>query len=122
MPLYLFHGRSCALSGYYFFVYNSVRNLVKAGILMFQVNDDTLVVAVSELRTKGPEVLDRVKNGTVIVTRNNQPVGVIIDHDKYREMGKAFELLEDLVLGTIAQKREKEAKGKKLISHDNMPW
>jgi prevent-host-death family protein len=89
---------------------------------MFQVNDNTLVVAVSELRTKGPEVLERVKNGTVIVTRNNQPVGVIIDHDKYREMEKAFELLEDLVLGTIAQKREKEAKGKKLISHDNMPW
>jgi len=37
-------------------------------------------------------------------------------------MEKAFELIEDLVLGTIARKREKEAKGRKLIPHDKMPW
>ena len=89
---------------------------------MFHVNDKTLLVAVSELRAKVPEILGRVKKETVIVTRNNRPIGVIIDHDKYREMERAFELLEDLVLGTIARKREKEAKGRKLIPHDKMPW
>jgi len=50
---------------------------------MFHVNDKTLLVAVSELRAKVPEILGRVKKETVIVTRNNRPIGVIIDHDKY---------------------------------------
>lgn len=89
---------------------------------MFHVNSETLLVAVSELRAKVPEILGRVKKETVIVTRNNQPVGAIIDYEKYQEMEKAFELLEDLVLGTIARKREKAAKGRKLIPHDKMPW
>lgn len=82
---------------------------------MFTIKETTALMGVSELRTKTAELLKTLKDHRVILTKRNQPVGVVIDYAEYAQMERILEEVEDFVLGTIAKARS-ERNGKKVIT------
>lgn len=82
---------------------------------MLAVKEDSIIVGVAELRTKAAEVMKEVKKHNVILTKRNQPVGIILDYDEYQKIRETLDKVEDLALGLEARKRMAR-KGKKLLT------
>lgn len=82
---------------------------------MITVEEKTTLVGVTELRKVIKEILGKLKSNTVILTKRNKPVGVLIDYGEFRETEEIMEALEDYILGTLAEERA-QRKGKKVIS------
>jgi prevent-host-death family protein len=77
---------------------------------MLAVDEQTALIGLSELRTAAPKLLKYLQTHKVILTKRNKPVGVMIDYDEYKKMEVLMELIEDTVLGQIAEERRKSAK------------
>lgn len=82
---------------------------------MLTVKEESAIIGVAELRTKAADVLREIKKHSVILTRRNRPVGVIIDYDEYEKMQQMLDEIEDIVLGNIAKERLAR-KDKKMIT------
>lgn len=82
---------------------------------MIIVNENTTIVGVAELRTDTVRVLEEMKKHSVILTRRNKPVGVLLDYEEYERMRGTIEEHEDMLLAAIAKERS-ERKGKKVIT------
>jgi prevent-host-death family protein len=72
---------------------------------MLSVKEDTTVVGITELRKMIPEILKKIKQEKVILTRRNRPIGILVDYEEYERMEKMIETLEDQVLGQLAKER-----------------
>jgi len=77
---------------------------------MLAVDEQTALIGLSELRTAAPKLLKYLQTHKVILTKRNKPVGVMMDYDEYKKMEVLIELIEDTVLGQIAQERYKSTK------------
>ena len=77
---------------------------------MLAVDEQTALIGLSELRTAAPKLLKFLHTHKVILTRRNKPVGVMIDYDEFKRMETLIELIEDTVLGQMAQDRYKSTK------------
>ena len=82
---------------------------------MFRVEADTTFIGLSELRKEIPNLLQEIQQHKVILTKRNQPVGVIVNYNEYKKLEEIFEQIEDLSLGSIANNRAKR-KNKRLLS------
>ena len=72
---------------------------------MLTVEEKATIVGVAELRKVMKDVLEEIKTSTVILTRRNKPVGVLVDYDRFKKMEQTIDLVEDLVLGQLAAER-----------------
>ena len=72
---------------------------------MLSVKEDTTVVGITELRKMIPEILKKIKQEKVILTRRNRPIGILVDYEEYERMEKMIEAFEDQVLGQLAKER-----------------
>jgi prevent-host-death family protein len=72
---------------------------------MLSVKEDTTIVGITELRKMIPEILKKIKQEKVILTRRNRPIGILVDYEEYERMEKMIETLEDQVLGQLAKER-----------------
>lgn len=72
---------------------------------MLSVKEDTTIVGITELRKMIPEILKKIKQEKVILTRRNRPIGILVDYEEYERMEKMIEALEDQVLGQLARER-----------------
>ena len=72
---------------------------------MLSVKEDTTIVGITELRKMIPEILKKIKQEKVILTRRNRPIGILVDYEEYERMEKLIEALEDQVLGQLAKER-----------------
>ncbi len=72
---------------------------------MFTVKEDTTLIGVSELRSGIETILEKAKNGPVIIEKRHKPQAVLMSNEQYEHMQNLLELSEDLVLGTIARER-----------------
>jgi prevent-host-death family protein len=72
---------------------------------MLSVKEDTTIVGITELRKMIPEILKKIKQEKVILTRRNRPIGILVDYEEYERMEKMIEALEDQVLGQLAKER-----------------
>jgi prevent-host-death family protein len=77
---------------------------------MLAVDEQTALIGLSELRTAAPKLLKYLQTHKVILTKRNKPVGVMMDYDEYKKMEALIEVIEDTVLGQIAQERYKSTK------------
>jgi prevent-host-death family protein len=77
---------------------------------MLAVDEHTALIGLSELRTAAPKLLKYLQTHKVILTKRNKPVGVMMDYDEYKKMEVLIELIEDTVIGQIAQERYKSTK------------
>jgi prevent-host-death family protein len=72
---------------------------------MLSVKEDTTVVGITELRKMIPEILKKIKQEKVILTRRNRPIGILVDYEEYERMEKMIEAFEDQILGKLAKER-----------------
>lgn len=82
---------------------------------MITVKENTTIVGLSELRTKMDKILELAKNYKVLIERRNKPLAVLLDIDKYNEMEKILDALEDVALGYLAKEREAGSKSSNYI-------
>lgn len=87
---------------------------------MFHLNDETTLIGTGELRSNISQLTKDLKVKTVIVTVRGTPVAVLKDFKKFQEEQNMLETFEDLVLGHIALERDRKAKEKDFISHEEM--
>ncbi|MEK6683832.1 MAG: type II toxin-antitoxin system prevent-host-death family antitoxin [Nitrospirota bacterium] len=87
---------------------------------MLAVDEHTALIGLSELRTAAPKLLKYLQTHKVILTRRNKPVGILIDYDEFKKMETLIELIEDTVLGQMAEERRKGAKKESYLSHEQM--
>lgn len=74
---------------------------------MFSVKGDATIATVTDLRRSANELLERAEAGeSIVVQRNAQAVGVLLDYGRYQQMVAAEERLENLELLLLALKRE----------------
>ena len=76
---------------------------------MFTVKEDTTLVGISELRSNFGKVLEALGKYKVLLERRNKPVAVIVPIEKYSQMERLIDLIEDAVLGHIARERESKS-------------
>ena len=85
---------------------------------MITVKENTTLVGVTELRHKIDKVIEETKKHMVIIEKHNKPIAAfisIVEYDKLMEMKEEF---EDRYLGELAEKREKNGKGR--ITHSDI--
>ncbi len=82
---------------------------------MITVKENTTLVGISELRTNFKRVMELLGTSVVLLERRNKPVAAIVPLDKFEEMEKALEQIEDLGLGYLAAEREARSKASDYI-------
>ena len=82
---------------------------------MLTVKEDTTVIGITELRKMIPEVLKKIKREKVILTRRNQPIGILVDYQEFERIEQMIDLIEDHLLVKLASDRASR-KGRKTIS------
>jgi prevent-host-death family protein len=55
---------------------------------MISVKEDTTIVGITELRKMIPQILKKIKQEKVILTRRNRPIGILVDYEEYERMEK----------------------------------
>ena len=75
---------------------------------MISVKENTTLVGVSEFRTNPEAVFKQMNKSTVILEKRNRPLAVLLPIERYEELERAMEWLEDQALGYLAQSREKQ--------------
>ena len=82
---------------------------------MLTVKEDTTFVGITEMRKMIPKLLKKIKREKVVLTRRNQPIGVLVDYEEFERIEEMMDLIEDHVLGKLADERASR-KGRKTIS------
>ena len=87
---------------------------------MININENTIMIGTSELRTEIPKVEKEIKEKKVILTKRGKPIAIIQDFQAYNEREKLLEEYEDIIFGFLAKARAKTTNLKKYISHEEM--
>ena len=77
---------------------------------MITIKENTTLIGVSELRTNLDKILEESKKHKILIEKRHKPVAVLMAMEKYNQMEKALELLEDFALGYLAKERHKLSK------------
>ena len=72
---------------------------------MFTVKENTTLVGVSELRSGIDKILEKTKDGLVIIEKRHKPQAVLMSNEQYEHIQNMLELSEDIILGSIAHER-----------------
>ncbi len=75
------------------------------------------MVSISDLQRKLGEISEKVSEQDVLVLKNNKPEFIIVAPDKYEELIKAFDLIEQLDIYETIEKRRKKSSlnGKQML-------
>jgi len=76
---------------------------------MLNINEDTTIVGSTELRNEINKLTKNLKQKKVIVTKRGTPIGVLEDYASYQEKEELLDLFEDLVLGHLAEERDRKS-------------
>ena len=82
---------------------------------MITVKENTTLVGVSELRTGIDNILEKAKEGLVVIEKRHKPQAVLLSSEEYEHMQNMVETAEDLVLGFMACDRFKSSTDKDYI-------
>ena len=83
---------------------------------MITVKENTTLVGISELRNSPERIFKEISKRPVVIERHRKPVAVLMPIKKFEEMEKLFDLIEDLVLSSLAQEREKRHRKPQWVS------
>ncbi len=85
---------------------------------MITVKYSATLASISELRKKSMQILAQLKENRVILERHKKPVAVMIDYAQFEKLEAMLDLAEDLVLGTLARKRDRSSRKSDFIDLD----
>ena len=72
---------------------------------MVKLDDHTVMIGATELRTEMPKLTRELANHKVIVTSRGKPVAVLEDFATYNQKEKFLDEFEDWIAGHIAKER-----------------
>ena len=87
---------------------------------MITVKQNTTLVGVSELRKGIEKILEKAKEGLVVIEKRHKPTAVLMSTEEYERMQEMLELAEDIVLGFIAQERFKKSKAEDYVNIEDL--
>lgn len=87
---------------------------------MITVKENTTLVGVSELRTGIDNILEKAKEGLVVIEKRHKPQAVLLSTEEYEHMQNMVETAEDLVLGFMARDRFKSSTDKDYIPIEDL--
>ena len=87
---------------------------------MFTVKENTTLVGVSELRSGIDKILEKAKDGLVIIEKRHKPQAVLMSNEEYEHIQNLLELAEDLILGSIAHERYNSSTDEDYIDIKNL--
>ncbi len=76
---------------------------------MLEIKENTLLIGVSELRTKMDQVIKAMGSQRVIIEKRRKPIAAMVPMDKYEIMLKALEVVEDMSFGHLAKERHENS-------------
>jgi len=65
-------------------------------------------VSATEFKRRSGEYIERALKEEVVIQKRNRPVAVVVDYDKYRELQKKLEEMEDRLWALLAEKIAEE--------------
>ena len=77
---------------------------------MLKGQRDSIFMGVSELKLDLDKILDGINNKTVIIEKRNKPIAVLMSSKEYEKREALLDMVEDFVLGTMAQERVVKSK------------
>jgi prevent-host-death family protein len=83
---------------------------------MITVKENTTLIGISELRNEPERIFKEMRKRPIVIGKHRKPVAVLIPMEEYEEMGRLLEMVEDYVLGMLAQERDKKHKNPKWVS------
>jgi len=87
---------------------------------MIQIDDNTILVGTTDLRTEMPKITKNIKIKKIILTKRGKPVAVIEDFEQYKEKEEFIDSFEDLVLGYLAKERDSKSKKSDYLSEEEV--
>jgi len=87
---------------------------------MITVKENTTLVGVSELRTGIEKILEKSREGLVIIEKRHKPAAVLMSNEEYQHIQQLLGTAEDLILGLIAEERFKNSKEKDYINIESL--
>ncbi len=72
---------------------------------MITVKENTTLVGVSELRSGIDKILEKARDGLVVIEKRHKPQAVLMSNEQYEHLAGLLDMAEDLVLGFIAAER-----------------
>ena len=76
---------------------------------MITIKEDTTLIGVSEFRTHLDKILEESKKHKVIIKKRNKPIAILMSPERYNQIERTLELLEDTALGYLAKERESQS-------------
>ena len=77
-------------------------------------------MGVSELRTGIDNILEKAKEGLVVIEKSHKPQAVLLSSEEYEHMQNMVETAEDLVLGFMASDRFKSSTDKNYVPIEDL--
>lgn len=89
---------------------------------MVRLDDNTIMVGATELRTEMPKLAKELSNNQKVILMNRgKPVAVLEDFATYNQKEKFLDEFEDLIAGHIAKERWENSKPEDYID-DKTLW
>lgn len=83
---------------------------------MITLKEETTLVGVSELRNEPDRIFREMHKRLLVIGKHHRPVAVLLPIEKFENMQKLFDLVEDYALGLLAREREEKHKNPKWVS------
>lgn len=87
---------------------------------MITIDKKTTLVDVSDLRSGIDKILEKTRDGLVIIEKRHKPAAVLMSNEEYEHIQKMLDLAEDLVLGSIADTRYKKSRARDYIDIEEL--
>lgn len=85
---------------------------------MLNIDDDTVLVGATELRSNMPEISKNIKTKKIIVVKRGEPFAVLTDFGQYKEKEHIIDTFEDIVLGYLARERDNDSSAEDFVDSE----
>lgn len=87
---------------------------------MINVNENTIMIGTSELRTQMPQISKEIGTKQIILTKRGKPIAILQDYESYEQKEKMLDEYEDIIFGYLAKSRTEKTKENEYLSHEEM--
>lgn len=87
---------------------------------MLTIDDNTVLIGATELRSNMPQISKDIKTKKIIVVKRGKPFAVLTDFEDYQEKENLIDTFEDVVLGYLAKERDKKNAAKDFVEAEDV--
>lgn len=87
---------------------------------MLNIDESTVIVGTTELRSNMPKISKDVKTKKVIIVKRGKPFAVLTNFEDYEKKEDLIDTFEDIVLGHLAKTRDAKSTEKDFVDGDEI--